>query len=67
MGLVDSFEEDISSPSNSLPRINVEELFDDPKYVCSKTVQVSHWVQHTHVERLLSMNISCNKGILCMQ
>ena len=31
MGLYDSFEEDISSPSNSLTRVNVEELFDDPK------------------------------------
>ena len=40
MGLVDSFEEDIASPSNSLPRVDIEELFDDPKYVSNKTIQV---------------------------
>ena len=40
MGLYDSFEEDISSPSNSLTRVNVEELFDDPKYISSTAIQV---------------------------
>lgn len=41
MGLYDSFEEDISpSPSNSLTRVSIEELFDDPKYISSTAVQV---------------------------
>ena len=41
MGLFDSFEEDTPhSPSNIVPAINVEELFDDPKYVSSTAIQV---------------------------
>lgn len=40
MGLFDSFEEDLSSPPGNLTRVNVEELFDDPKYVSSTKVQV---------------------------
>ena len=40
MGLYDSFDEDISSPSGNLTRVNVEELFDDPKYVSSTKIQV---------------------------
>ena len=43
MGLFDSFEEDGTphSPSDVIiPTINVEELFDDPKYVSSTAIQV---------------------------
>ena len=45
MGLFDSFEEDMPhSPSAVVPTINVEELFDDPKYVSSTAIQVC--IQH---------------------
>jgi hypothetical protein len=42
MGLFDSFEEDSipHSPSTVVPTVNVEELFDDPKYVSSTAIQV---------------------------
>lgn len=41
MGLYDSYEDDIPpSPSNHTTTVNVEDLFDDPKYVSSTTIQV---------------------------
>ena len=71
MGLFDSFEEDTPhSPSIIIPTINIEELFDDPKYVSSTAVQVqvnsvqccvsitawSNWTRYTLYNVPLSNN-----------
>ena len=52
MGLFDSFEEDTPhSPSTIVPTVNVEELFDDPKYVSSTAIQV---LAKVHVQCIMS-------------